>query len=63
MTLASQDLEDGAGSSGGVTVSTQVGLRIPMISASAGASRIELDTGSGWNAGCELTTWSINNQN
>lgn len=63
MTLASQDLEDGANSSGGVTITSQAGLRIPMIAASGGGSRVELDTGTTWSTGCELTTWSINNQN
>lgn len=63
MTLASQDLEDGAGSSGGTTLTAQVGLRVPMIAASSGASRIELDTGSSWSASNEVTLWTIHNQN
>ena len=64
MLLESNSLEDGAGSSGGVTITTAAGLRIPMVVASQGSSRIELDTDSGWGGtGNELTVWAINNQN
>lgn len=68
MVLESQALEDGAGTSGGVTITTAAGLRIPMVVASQGSSRVELDTGSTWNGGAgaatnELTLWAVNNQN
>lgn len=73
MSLAASDVEDGAGSTGGVTITQQVGLRVPMIVASSGASRVELDTGSGWasanSSGLgtatanELTLWTVHNQN
>lgn len=64
MVLESQALEDGAGTSGGVTITAAAGLRIPMVVASQGSSRVELDTGSSW-AGTanELTLWAVNNQN
>ena len=73
MSLAASDVEDGAGTSGQVTISNQVGLRVPMIVASSGASRLEIDTGSGWasanssGAGTatanEVTLWTVHNQN
>lgn len=64
MLLESQALEDGAGSSGGVTITSAAGLRVPMVVASQGSSRVELDTGSGWGGTSnELTLWAINNQN
>lgn len=63
MTLAASDVEDGAGSSGGVTITSQAALRVPMIQASSGASRLEMDTASGWSAANELTLWGIGNQN
>jgi hypothetical protein len=64
MVLESQALEDGAGTSGGVTITTAAGLRIPMVVASQGSSRVELDTGSSWvGTANELTLWAVNNQN
>ena len=64
MVLESQSLEDGAGSSGSVTITTAAGLRIPMVVASQGSSRVELDTGSSWvGTANELTLWAVNNQN
>lgn len=64
MVLESQALEDGAGTSGGVTITAAAGLRIPMVVASQGSSRIEIDTGSSWGGNSnELTLWAINNQN
>lgn len=76
--LESQSLEDGAGKNGGVTIATQAGFRIPMVVASQGSSRVELDTYGGWAAGAssgggnvqaanatanELTVWAVSNQN
>ena len=64
MVLESQALEDGAGTSGGATITTAAGLRIPMVVASQGSSRVELDTGSSWvGTANELTLWAVNNQN
>ena len=65
MLLESQSLEDGAGTSGRVTIDAQVGLRVPMIVASQGASRVELDTVTGTWVGVtnEITLWAVHNQN
>lgn len=67
MVLESQALEDGAGTAGGVTIDTAAGLRIPMVVASQGSSRVELDTGTTWGGATptqnELTLWAVNNQN
>jgi hypothetical protein len=63
MTLAASDTEDGAANGGSAVITTQAGLRVPMIVASSGASRIELDTGSSWSTSNELTLWTVHNQN
>lgn len=68
MLLESQSLEDGAGTSGRVTIDAQVGLRVPMIVASQGASRVEMDTVTGgatpWvGVTNEITLWAVHNQN
>lgn len=64
MVLESQSLEDGAGNGGTALITTAAGLRIPMVVASQGSSRVELDTGSSWGGTSnELALWAINNQN
>jgi len=68
LSVETQALEDGSGNSGSAVITSQVGLRVPMVLANTGTSRIELDTsnatGMVWaGVGNEITTWAVHNQN